>query len=443
MDEITISISDVLASVVRRGKRIICCGIVLAVLLGGFKGFTMWNTSNREDYVDLDLATYEQEKQRLERVIEQANQDIQALEEYITNSLWMHINPFDKHVTEIHLMASNVDESELEMTFGDNTTPRDYMLSSILHQYSILWNAENLPAALKLPKYETAQNKYLREIVWAEFLDGGVIQITALGKTKEESAELADAAAELMMEKKAGVEASSFKHTLNQFNAPIYENQIDNRMADTQYATYAQVDTYNKAILDAEKELRGLEAPDSIQTAVIKMFLVGGILGGVLACAWYAGKMILVGSVQSSAQIEQGVAIPFAGILRKKRGIFYRLANWVAGERGWKNEDQALDHIAKITKLRMSGDRLLLTSSLVLSEHEPAVENLIKAFSSVGVRVDFEGDFFYNANAFSALKNCDGVLLLEQVDSSRLKLLRKICKTSQEQEKPVVGFVLV
>lgn len=443
MDELTFSIGDILASVLRRGKQVICCAIVFAVLLGGFKGYTVWKNSNEEDYIDLDAVSYEQEKQRLERVIEQTRNSIRSQEDYIANSLWMNMNPYDKHATEIHLMITDVDEKDLGITFVNETSPRDYLLNSIANQYAIIWGAEDLSVALKLPKYEAVPNKYIREIVWAEILEGGVIQITALGHTDAESSELAKAAAKLLLEKEADVVKSSFKHSISLYNTAVHKNQIDSLMAEAQHANYLQIDTYNNTILEAEKELKGLSAPDSLLITVIKMLLVGGILGGILACGWYAGKMLLLGSVQSSSQVEKAAAIPFAGILMNGKGIFRRLANWAAGERTWKDETQALDYIARLAKLRLPGERLLLTSTLGLDEHESAVENVRNALAAAGIQVSFESDFFYNAGAFSALRDCDGVLLLEQVDGSKLEQIRKICSFSQKQEKTVVGFVLV
>lgn len=442
MDEYMISTNDILAALVRKGKQIICCGIVLALLLGGYTGFNVWRALNDEEYINFDQETYEYTKLTLERNIEATERAISNHEEYLANSLWMQINPYDKHTTELYLLISGIDESDVGMTFGDTTTPRDYMLNRITAQYSIFWSAEDLQQSLGIPRYKQVLDKYIRELVGISFLDGGIICVRAIGATEEEARELANAASALLMSKMGVVKENSFNHTIGLYNT-VQQSQIDTGMAETQYAYQAQIDAYNESIISAQKEIIKLEKPESVSTAIIKKFIIGGVLGAGLACAWYLCKVLLTNSVQSSAQMERSLSIPFSGTLVRRKGLFHWLANLFAGERVWEDESQALDYIVEIVKMRFNGERLLLASTLDLSKHTEAVEKLRVALSAAGIKVDFKDSFLHNPGTPGALSNCDGVLLLEQADNTQTKQALQVCQLAEECKKNVIGFVLL
>lgn len=442
MDEMTISIGDLLAVLARKGKQIICCGILFAILLGCFKGFMIWRNMNDPEYINLDQVAYEQEKLNLERMIETAERGIANQESYITNSLWMDINPYAKHTTKVYLMVSGINESEVTMTFGDTTTPRDYMLGEIMAQYNVFWSAEDLAIGLALPQYEGVLDKYLRELVSVSFLSDGVIQVTAIGNSDGESAELANAATDLLLSKYEIVKANAFNHTIDEFNT-VHLNQIDTGMAEAQYAHYVQIDTYNSSIIEAKEEIKDLEEPDSIPVAIIKMVLIGGILGGVLACGWYVCKSLMTGLVQSSAQMEQTLSVPFTGTLAKGKGLFQWLSDLFSGERVWKNEEEALAYIVGLTMLRLTGKRLLLASTLRMDKQNGKVEKLRAALTAAGIQTDFIGDVIHNPGTLGAINGSDGVLLLEQVDQTKLDQAHCVCDLAEECKKPVIGFVLV
>ena len=443
MDEVTISIGDLLAVLARKGKQIICCSILFALLLGGVKGFITWLNLNDEEYVNLDQVAYEQEKLKLERIIETANRGISNQEDYIASSLWMDINPYDKHTTELYLQISGINENDVTMTFGDTITPRDYLLSRIMTQYSVLWSAENLSQALNLQKYESISDRYLREVVSVNFLDNGVIRVFAVGNSEAETSELANAVAELLMRNSDTVRENSFDHIISVFNT-VQQNQIDTEMAEAQYANYVKIDNYNDSIIAAEEAMiKELEKPDSTPVAVIKMAIIGGIVSGVLACVWYIGKVFLTESVQSSAHMERALSVPFIGTMVRKNGVFQWLSNLFSAERVWKDESQSLEYIVEMVKFRLPGKKLLLASTLNLEKCSEKVEKLRGVLSAAGIQTDFVDDVLHRPRITVALHDCDSVLLLEQIDNTRLNQVTKMCRLSEECTKSVIGFVIL
>ena len=370
MDEMTISIMDVLAAVVRKGKQIIIAGIVAALLLGGLKTVIELRKLCDEDYLNLDQLTYEQQKMKLENTIKHANQSIINHEDYIANSFWMKITPYDKHIVEVYLAIAGVDENDADMTFGQDTTPLEYLMGKITTQYQIVWGSLHLSEALGLPQFADVEDKYIRELIDIDFHGSGIISVSAIGSSHEKAAELANAVANALLNRKEVVVKNSFDHTISLYET-VHQNIVDNDMAAMQEAYYEKVIQYNDTIIGAEKQLLLLEAPDSIPVAVIKMTLLGGIAGVVLACVWFCAMTLLRGTLQSSAQLERSLSAPFLGTVAQNSGLFSRISHALSSERIWTDKKEALHYLSESAKMRSSGSKLLLIFSHMLEIIQP------------------------------------------------------------------------
>jgi len=442
MDDMTISIMDILALLIRKGKQIILIAIVLALLLGTFKGIAMWSSINDVEAVDLRLEEYEQELLKLNREIENATQSAQKQQMYIDNSLWMQINPYDQYVANIYLAISDVDELALDMIFSIEETPLEYMTRKIGTQYHILWAALDLPVALGLPQYANTMDKYLREVVNVGIPSTGTISISALGNSEKEATELAEAACDAVLKLAETVKKNSCDHDIQVYNSTV-KNQIDMDMASTQMTHYEQLDGYNDTILEAEGAIKKLDSPDSIQVAVIKNMIIGGLIGGVLACVWYCGKSLLQRRLQSSLHGEGALQVSFIGSLAEQKGVFCKIANIFLGERIWKDEEQALEYIIETLKLRAEGKTLLLATSLKGQKCVETVQKLQAALSANGLESLCVDDFARNPNGLVLLRKCDVVVLLEAVDETKLAEAVKTISFAEECNKPVLGMILV
>ena len=437
MDELTITISDLLAIIIRKGKQIILIGVALALLLGAAKG-----VASDEGRLDQELLEYEQKLLKLESAIEKASEDADKVQNYIDNSLWMKIDPHNKYEASFYLSISGVDEHALSMSFGPEETPADYLTKRIATQYRVLWDSLDLSSELGISRYENVLDKYVREVVDMSILDDGILQITAIGNSKNEVRESADAARNLLTSLAEVVAKNSYPHSLDEFNY-VEKNQIDGKMADAQGAYHELLDGYNGTITEAENKLRTLAAPESIRVAVIKMVVIGGVVGVALACIWFVGKSLLQDFLLSSAQVEQSLGLPLVGSATTPKGLFARIATAISGERVWKDEAQALGYISETVKMRATGDQILLLSTLPLDASSENVQKVYSALAEVGLKPTCAGDFSHNPDALLQLSKCDSVVLLESVDKTKLSNVSKTLQFAKELEKPVVGFVMI
>ena len=442
MNELTISITDLLAVLMRKGKKIMLFAICFAVLLGGYKGYSTWQKMNDEEWLNLEQMEYDQELLKLERKIEKANRYTQQREEYMNNSFRMQINPYDKNIAEIYLVISGIDENAVEMTFGDTVTPIEYLTEKIATQYELLWAAQDLSSQLKLEEYKGVLNKYIIEMVSFGYAGGGILKITAVGRDAVEANALAEEVCSVVMKMHSTAVKNSYSHTISRLDK-VEQSLIDADLADYQAAQYELLDSYQDSIIEAEKEIKKLDAPDTLLVAALKMAIIGGVVGAALACVWYCCKAMLQGLLQSSAHGEKVWEIPFVGSISANKGLFKRLANWVSGELVWKDEEQALDYIVQTIKLRAQGKNLLLISTLDLKKHEAQLDKLRKTLRAGGMTVMTVDDAMHNPKAMARMDECDDVLLVEAVDRVKMEETIRVLQLAKECDKRVLGFMTV
>lgn len=442
MEEMTISLADLLAVLVRKGKKIILVGVLFAVLLGAFKGIILQSRLNDESHIAWDEVEYEQRVAALEHSIEATQQKVKHQQDYIAQSLWMQVDPYNKYVAQYYFAISDVDEKSLDMEFSIEETPLDYLNEKIATQYQILWSALDLPAKLGLSQYENVEEKYVREMVSLQSPSSGVLSIAAIGNSEAEAEELVNAAYTLVKNMHDTVARNICAHTLGSFDFTL-KKVIDNEMATAQSAHYAEIDLYNSSILEAKKELEELAKPDGLMVAVIKTMIIGGIVGVLLACVWYCCKVLLQGVLQSSVQGERVWKVHCIGSLSFNKGVFLPLANAISGERVWKDEKQALRYICETVKIRADGNQLLVVTTLKQKYYGDMMQKLQSALAKNGIKAVCVDDSLHNAEAVAQLSKCDAVLFVEAVDQTKLTSVSKVLAFAEECSKPVIGFVTV
>lgn len=439
MDEMIISIKDLAAILIRKGKSIVLLGVVFALLLGGFQGGLVWKASLAPE-ASLDQLEYEQELMKLEHTIEGAMQNLSDKEEYLDNSIWMQIDPHNKHTAEVYFSITGVDEIAADMIFGDAITPMDYLLNQIKTQYEVSWSRLNLSEDLGLTAYEGVQEKYIRELVQISFTEANAGCVRAIGRNAVEAKELAEAASEALLNCRKVAAANSYEHDVTRLDV-AQRVEIDAEMAARQEAHRTAVLEYNDLILDTKAAMRKLDQPDSVLVAVIKGVIIGGVMGVALACVWFCGKALVDDALLSSAQAEKMLGIPFIGSIASKKGLEY-LASIVSGERIWKDEQQALAYIAETVAMHEVNGTILVVSSSGEKLCDDQIQKLQKTLGSEE-QVLFENDFMHNPKALSAVRNCSAVLLAESSGRTKLREAAEVVQFAGKCGKPVIGFVMV
>ncbi|MBE6995178.1 MAG: hypothetical protein E7429_00365 [Ruminococcaceae bacterium] len=434
----TITTTELIALVIRGGKKILCAALVCAVLLGAVQASVEIRGK------DSELATkeeeeYYQELRRLEKTVAREEERLAERQEYLDNSLYMKLNPYDIYTTTISLAVADLDYEAVHQAYLEDV-PVEYLTNKIVNYYLTLWNAADLPSVLGLPAYEAVAEKYVRELVSVTAAGDGGLTILAVGADAAQSEALASAAQDLLHAKQAAVAAGSYDHAFSLLGNTT-KGIIDYGMATAQQERYDDLDLIKENIIDAKLKMRELSAPDSGAVAVIKLVIAGAFIGAVAACLWICLQGILGGKVLSSHQVERTFQLPILGSAERSTGLFVRGANAVAGERMWRDQTQALDYIGQRAKVLCAGKKILLTSTLPCAADCAAVQALTAAVGEEHVR--FVADFLHDPDAVQSMAECEEVLLLEAVGRTKLSAVSAVVDAARRCGCPVSGFVLI
>lgn len=188
-----IDLKDLMFAVLRKWRPIIVIAVVFAVLLGALKtvkgirqlGDEEYVKKNQDTYV-MNLDQYNSTKGRLEKEIENLQQNIESQQEYKDHSILMNINPYDEYVETATFYISTDYAIMPGMMYQNPNTA-----ASILKAYmSIAQNGEMYNYVLGKMNNKIGI-RYLKELVKiVPDYDNNMLDITVIGDTRKTASDV-------------------------------------------------------------------------------------------------------------------------------------------------------------------------------------------------------------------------------------------------------------
>lgn len=453
----TITLKELVAIAVRRGRLAAVLALICAVLLGGWQAWKLVKSSNdeknspekiEERYREA-VKNYEESKENLERQLSSAEAQLESQREYNDKSVLMQIDPYNKAVTVINLAITDVDEGAFQQVFRLESTPIDFIISKIQSQYVILWNSLDLQSSLSNRLRAGLEDKYLREIVTLAPADGGCLTLTASGSSKAESRALAEAAYDCLLDLQSRISEGSYLHSFAQLS-DVTKISVDSDLEGVQAENLKNITSYDDNVTNLTGKLEALKEPEretvlsplTIVKSCAKYAVLGAALGCVLALLWAVASYIFRSRPETSHQLEERLSVPFMGSAAKRRGPCDRLADAILGERSWNDEAQALAYISASARLLLPAvGQVLLASTLPLEEE--SLRDAVKALEDKGRTVRFVGGAGRSPETADALRESECVVLAERPGATRWDGVTELAALARSLNKPVSGFVNV
>lgn len=453
----TVTLKELAAIVVRRGRLAVILALIFALLLGGWRIQGLVKSANSEgnspekieERYQEAMRAYEESKEDLETQLSRTEAQLESQREYNDKSFLMEIDSHNKAVTTINVAITDVDEGAFQQVFRLEDTPIDFIISKIQSQYIILWNSLDLRASLSYSPKSGLEDKYLREIVTLSRADGGCLTLTASGTSEAVTKDLAEAAYNCLLELQSTISEGSYLHSFTQLSN-VTKISVDAGLEDSQTANLEKITAYTDSIADLNKQLAELaepmreevDSPLEIALSAAKYAVLGAALGILLALVWALVSYLFRNRAETSRQLEEGLSVPFLGSTAKSAGLWNRMADWILSERLWPDEAQAADYISASAKaLLPASGTVLLASTLPLTEE--AVQPVMKALSGQGRSVRFVGNAVRSPETAESLKQCGCVVLAERSGVTRWDDAIELTALAKSLNKPVSGFVMV
>lgn len=441
-----ISIKEILAIILKRGKVIICITLAMAILCGGFM-FTKrlqeaTDPDNSDSSIDIRNEAlwnaYLDEKEELENMVTYMQNKLYNQKDYNENSILMSLDPY-------HLYQSYI---AIAVTGIESKTDVDAVRSEIQQKYLAYWTALSLEDMLDDLVYQGVEERYLREIVSLQVGDGGTITVTVLGATEKAAEAVRVAVYEWLNETQKTIASTTANHRLTVI-ASSTNSKIDYDMDHTQKDNLEYVEQFEQELEKYQDKLDDLRVPTleayyttgQLFRVAIKGAILGAVVGFLLACIgvwlWY----VLRDGIETTRRAEAVLNVPFFGAAGGCGDVFARMATRFMGDPLWKDAEQAELYIRESVRSRIGApQRIALLSTMSMSEDNAAVELVTKVMTELGHDVIFADRAEENPKTLSALRECDCVMLIERMERSNCNAMVKTIALAKELGAETVGF---
>ena len=433
-----ISLLDLLAAAVRKGKQIIIFAIIVGLLFMGFS-FLMANMPKNEEE-SYTMAEKERQLRDLQKTVERAEKGIDAEREYIRDSLYMQLNPYNIYNTRINYQLTDLD-IPLDGSLGMMDNPTIYVMDRIIARYLLEWTGTDLTTLLNVPGYQNVEDRYLREILGIANGGNGNLYISVNAASETESQKLAAAVEKVLLNLKNEVAKESFAHNLTKVSTNT-KQAINENIRDSQNAHFDALDAYVDDLSKAQKDLDKLES-EHTGTGYIKRLIIGCFVGGVLATLWIMFRSMVRGYVEGAEQVASQTGLKYLGNVTSGKGcdFFAKLANVIAGEKKWTTNDDALDYLAERTT--MEGKEKLLVTTTGNAAEQNVIDSLLARLNDSGMEASYLPAIDTSAEALVALKKADSVLFAVTKGKSKVPDILAAKQLAEQAGKNAVGYVML
>ncbi len=434
-----ISLLDLLAAAVRKGKQIIIFAIIVGLLVMG-RSYLAANSSKAEEEESYTMAEKERQLRDLQKTVERAQKGIDSEREYIRKSLYMDLNPYGVYQTRINFLVTNVDVP-LDGSLGMMANPTNYAINRIVSDYLLEWTGQDLEKVLSLPEYEGVEDRYIREVVAVGNGDDGNLYILASSASEEGSKQLADAVEKIVTSFTKKVSTQAYGHRLTKISTKT-RLAISEGMRDSQNAHYDSLDLYVDELSEAQKAINTMES-EHTGVGYVKKLIIGCLVGGILAALWVVFRSLVRGIAESAEQVAAQTGLQYLGNAAsgREKGLFAKLASLITGEKSWSTDEEALSYMAERTALEGKGNLLVTTTG---ANADPAkVEALLSALKAGGMEAKFLPSIASSAEALASLKDADGVLFAVTKSKTSVPELRTAKTLVEQAGKSALGYVMM
>lgn len=428
--EQVIFLKDLVFAALYQWKKMLVVGLVLALLFGGFAVL-----SNRTS-VSIGGLTMTPETQtvvnQLEWKLEKLDSLIADQITYMDESPLMTMDPYQVCSSGFQIAVQPKYASGQQPTVNATV---ETSIFAILGAYKSALSSSNLDAIAQ--KLDLSQNHIKDMIVFD--MSNKVLSCQVRCSTMEQATEIAEVLLGIAQNATSDICQEVQDHTVSFLptqTGPCYNKTID----ELQTSAYKALSTYTNDKFSAETELKKYQPTELVASQANP--LVYAILGGILGVCLVAGIALLghlgSGRVYSARVLENRTGIRILGCVKSDKKHCF-IDKWLRKLEG-RSDNRSLASVAINIRNRCADHKHLLIMGCFCQEAlEPVTDILQKA----GIRCTLCADPQSQADALEALPQCDCVVLAESCGVSRYDSVVWAMQTVSDQEKPLLGCVLI
>ncbi len=472
----TVDFSDLLWSVLAKWRTILCCGLILALLLGGYKGVGGLKKLGNEELVRAAQENYETARydyrvmsDSLKSRISDITGELERLREYEETSALYAIDPYNVHVRENSYYVdagAGGESSAISVINAYKAVIEGVAMEELLSDAGAEASAAHAEARydiLQLYPHDelgVRDDTETRKPVGDGALKYGFIQIytnkagstfsvMALGADAQQVDKIMAAVDDAINSAKKGVSDSVHAHTVACVGSSQYRmvsqtlvefhDYLQNRTAALNERRQEATDAYNGLKAPANPNL----TPAGTIKSAVKYAVVGFVVGVILSTGFLAVAFLFKDTVSDPEDLTWRHGCPVLGVYAEggKANAIDRAA---AGHRGIPMDRTREDTDAlTAVNIRQAADgaaRILVGGTLGKERIAELCGRLTPLVCPAALIPG--GDICTDADSAEALGSCDAVVFAEEIGVTAHGKLAGETERAARAGKPVLGFIL-
>lgn len=458
---IMINLKDLFAEIVRKAWLLVIGLVVFAVLMAGVKYKKDSETAQLNTQVAVQEELTEDEKAEVEKYLV-LKESLDGQKEYISNSLYMQLDPYDFVVTNFQFYIETEDTSDLtsavlglrnyivngSLAAGieeDNPELSSAYVQDIFYIYAMDYSSQNVSKIVNLKFY--APNEETAQMI----ADGVYAQIDKFSASLQETignhtisvvyqtqGEFLDKAIQTGQENYIK-NYDSNESKVESLYAGLSETQ---QVAADEMLGEKGINKTKDDVIEEQQEVKPVEVRLSK-----KYLVLGGVIGIFVMACLIVFLYLINGTVKMPEEIRNGYGLSYFGtVSMKKKNFLEKLADRLF----YKDQQLSLESSKEliISKLQVACEnrdikRFILAGQIVNDGAKDLVLELGEELKKNGIEVVIAEDM---VNSSDAIRKCGKetyVVLFETLKHTRYSQLRQEVMLCEEQKKEIIGYFTI
>lgn len=405
---------------------------------------------------DSNVQEYESELLKNQQTIESMKVKIENTKEYLEKSVLNSINPYNVHVAQADMYVA----TDYKILPGMEYQNVDYT-DAVLQAYSSLMiNSETMGSIAKSIGME---ERYLRELVSVSGDSSTrLLTVRVYGSDDATTSKILNALLARMDAIQEIVESSVGHHSIAQLANTstvqvltwLRDSQQQNRENLTdlqnQVTTLEAADrVLQQSIEDEQQALDAMELPEEVKTgtSVVKLVVLGFLLGGVLACGVIVVRFLMQGKVYSGKELNQTTGLPLLGTLAsertKKAGKLDAALNKMEGRPDGSGDEEMIRLMAVTVRSRApEADSILVTGDLPAEQLNALAAALQNTDALRAQTVKAAESILQNAATVPQVTDADAIVLAADCTCSRYTDVKDQNERIRRLGKNILGCIV-
>ncbi len=448
-----LNLADLFWSVFGRWRRILVCGLVLAVLLGGASAARSFPRLRDADYLHQveqsnaeAIRVYEINRKELESQIDRCSLDLEQQVEYRAHCALLALDPFHVYVCEGTYFI-DTGSSLLIDTLTQEPKYNGAVIAAYSERLSTLDERQVLQDAGCLLADEEINN-YRGFLTVSADMSSSTLHYKVYGATEEQVLALSAAIKKTVEADKREIEALTCEHSIALLGERI-ALKSDEELSLIRKDFEANLSTTSVNLGNAVAAMDALDSPDienpnraAYLRSAAKWAILGFAVGAFLCAVYYAFDFAVHDYAADPDDVAARYGLSVLGVIPGGAGKTL-LDRRIAAHYGIPDGMSPMEGLryAAVNLSDYAGEKLLLSGTADLAAIKALGEKLAAELPET--KILSAGSICRDAEALKAFHESDALVFVETLQQSRHAELRRELIRALESGKKVLGFLLL